>query len=48
MEDDEFIGDITGLIRPIEKYDQQTAYEKVRTELLEKIDETKPAKHKKK
>ncbi len=41
MEDDEFTGDITGLIRPTENYDQQAAYELVRTELLEKIDETK-------
>jgi len=47
MEDDEFTGDITGLIRPTENYDQQTAYEMVRTELLEKIDETNPAKKKK-
>jgi predicted nucleotidyltransferase component of viral defense system len=41
MQDDEFTGDITGLIRPTENYDQQAAYELVRTELLEKIDETK-------
>lgn len=47
MEDDEFTGDITGLIRPTENYDQQAAYEMVRTELLEKIDETNPAKKKK-
>jgi hypothetical protein len=44
MQDDEFIGDITALIRPTEKYDQATAFELVRTELLEKMDETKPAK----
>ncbi|MBS1919218.1 MAG: nucleotidyl transferase AbiEii/AbiGii toxin family protein [Bacteroidetes bacterium] len=47
MEDDEFTGDITGLIRPTENYDQQAAYELVRTELLEKIDETNPSKKKK-
>jgi predicted nucleotidyltransferase component of viral defense system len=47
MEDDEFTGDITGLIRPTENYDQQAAYELVRTELLEKIDETNPAKQEK-
>lgn len=47
MQDDEFTGDITGLIRPTENYDQQAAYEMVRTELLEKIDETNPAKKKK-
>ena len=47
MEDDEFTGDITGLIRPTENYDQQAAYELVRTELLEKIDETNPVKKKK-
>lgn len=47
MQDDEFTGDITGLIRPTENYDQQAAYELVRTELLERIDETNPAKKKK-
>ena len=41
MQDDEFIGDIAALIRPTEKYDQATAYELVRTELLEKIEESK-------
>ncbi|MCU0441788.1 MAG: nucleotidyl transferase AbiEii/AbiGii toxin family protein [Bacteroidia bacterium] len=40
MQDDEFIGDIAALIRPTEKYDQATAFELVRTELLEKIEET--------
>ena len=48
MEDDEFIGDITGLIRPTENYDQHTTYEMVRTELLENLDESNPAKSKKK
>ncbi len=48
IEDDEFIGDITGLIRPTEKYEQHTAYEIVRTELLENIDESNPAKRKNK
>lgn len=42
MKDDEFIGDIAALIRPTEKYEQTTAFELVRTELLEKIEESKP------
>ncbi len=41
MQDDEFIGDIAALIRPTEKYDQAEAFELVRTELLEKIEESK-------
>ena len=41
MQDDEFIGDIAALIRPTEKYDQLTAFELVRTELLEKIEASK-------
>lgn len=41
MNDNEFIGDIAALIRPTEKYDQATAFELVRTELLEKIEESK-------
>ena len=41
MHDDEFIGDIAALIRPTEKYDQAEAFELVRTELLEKIEESK-------
>jgi predicted nucleotidyltransferase component of viral defense system len=45
MQDDEFIGDIAAIIRPTEKYDQTTAFELVRMELLEKIDESKQ-KHK--
>ena len=44
MQDDEFIGDIAALIRPTEKYDQATAFELVRTELLEKMDGSKPEK----
>lgn len=44
MQDDEFSGDITALIRPIEKYDQAVAFEIVRAALLEKIDETWPGK----
>lgn len=39
MQDDEFRGDIVALIRPTEKYDQGVAFELVRKELLEKIDE---------
>jgi predicted nucleotidyltransferase component of viral defense system len=45
MQDDEFTGDISALIRPTEKYDQATAFELVRTVLLEKIEECKQ-KHK--
>lgn len=41
MRDDEFIGDIAALIRPTEKYDQATAFELVRMELLEKIEVSK-------
>lgn len=41
MQDDEFKGDIAALIRPTEKYDQITVFELVRTELLEKIEESK-------
>ena len=37
IQDDEFLGDITGLIRPTEKYNQQVAYKLVRIELLEKL-----------
>lgn len=37
MKDDQFLGDISGLIRPSENYDHQTAYELVRTELIEKL-----------
>lgn len=40
MQDDEFTGDIAALIRPTEKYDQLTAFDLVRAELLEKIEET--------
>ena len=41
MQDDEFTGDIAALIRPTEKYDQLTAFQLVRAELLEKIDGSK-------
>jgi len=37
MQDDEFIGDITALIRPVEAYDPYAAYELVRTELIERM-----------
>lgn len=37
MKDSEFHGDITALIRPTEKYDQDIAYENVRTEILMKL-----------
>lgn len=41
MQDDEFTGDLAALIRPTEKYDQATAFELVRTEFLEKIEDSK-------
>lgn len=41
MQDDEFIGDIAALIRPTEKYNHATAFELVRMELLEKIENSK-------
>jgi predicted nucleotidyltransferase component of viral defense system len=41
MQDDEFVGDIAALIRPTEKYDQSSAFDLVRAELLEKIEESK-------
>jgi len=41
MQDDEFTGDTAALIRPTETYDQMTAFELVRSELLEQIEETK-------
>ena len=44
MQDDEFIGDIAALIRPTEKYNKATAFELVRIELLEKLQESKPNK----
>jgi predicted nucleotidyltransferase component of viral defense system len=37
MEDGDFIGDITGLIRPSENYDQHKAYALVKTELIERM-----------
>lgn len=37
IQDDEFSGDITALISPTEKYDQQQAYELVRTEIIENL-----------
>lgn len=37
MKDDQFLGDIMGLTRPDESYDHQTAYELVRTELIERL-----------
>ncbi len=37
MQDSEFLGDITGLIRPIEQYNQYAAYQMVKTELIEKL-----------
>ncbi|GIV35700.1 MAG: hypothetical protein KatS3mg032_0079 [Cyclobacteriaceae bacterium] len=41
IQDDEFTCDITALILPTEKHDQITAFELVRTELLERIDGSK-------
>lgn len=37
MQDDEFLGDITGLIRPAEQFDMQQAYRMIKTALLELI-----------
>ena len=37
MQDDEFLGDTMALLRPDVPYDQQAAYELVRTRLIEKI-----------
>lgn len=37
MEDDEFLGDITSLIRPDEIYNQREAWELVKHELIEKL-----------
>ncbi len=37
IQDEYFIGDIMGLIRPTEQYDQNAAYELVRTELIERM-----------
>lgn len=44
IQDDEFAGDITALIRPTEKYNQKTAFELVKVELLEKIENSKSKK----
>jgi predicted nucleotidyltransferase component of viral defense system len=41
MQDDEFIGDIAALIRPTETYDPKTAYDLVKSELLDHIDGSK-------
>ena len=41
MQDDEFSGDIVALIRPTEKYNQVTAFELVKKELLEKLEDSK-------
>jgi predicted nucleotidyltransferase component of viral defense system len=37
MNDDEFLGDTKALLRPDEKYDPQEAWEKIKTELVERI-----------
>lgn len=37
MQDDDFLGDITGLIRPTEKYDPVVAYKQVLRDILEKL-----------
>lgn len=37
MQDAEFIGDTAALIRPDEKYNQEEAYELVRTEIIERL-----------
>lgn len=37
MKDDDFLGDITALIRPIEEYDHGSAYQLIREQILEKL-----------
>lgn len=37
MQDDYFIGDISGLIRPDEEYNQETAYELIKEKLISKM-----------
>ena len=37
MKDNEFLGDITALLRPTEKYDQGEAYDRIRNSLLTKL-----------
>ncbi len=37
LQDDYFVGDIVGLIRPDEEYDHQKAYELIKKELFDKI-----------
>lgn len=37
MQDAEFLGDTTALLRPNEKYSQKEAYELIRNALIEKI-----------
>ena len=41
IRDDEFTGDIAALLRPTEKYDQEFAFEYVRTELLVQMEVSK-------
>ena len=38
MQDPEFLGDTTALLRPTEKYPQQEAYQLIRNVLIEKIE----------
>ncbi|MEX2234703.1 MAG: nucleotidyl transferase AbiEii/AbiGii toxin family protein, partial [Cyclobacteriaceae bacterium] len=37
MKDSDFLGDITALLRPTEKYDQDEAYDRIRNSLLTKL-----------
>ncbi len=37
IEDAEFLGDTTALLRPTEEYNAQAAYELIKTELIENI-----------
>lgn len=37
MKDSEFLGDITALLRPTEKYDQDEAYDRIKNSLLTKL-----------
>jgi hypothetical protein len=37
MKDDEFLGDISALLRPVEKYNHDIAYQLVRKQVLDRI-----------
>lgn len=37
MLDADFLGDLAALIRPYEKYNQEEAYELIKTEIIERL-----------